>query len=163
MTFQKQQAFQIKKKIRFIDSKIHADLVTKSVITTTIDCEYADKLKLDFLLGKYYFSNGSSQNYLIFLPLPELLTLNIALSGNTYVDTYKIIGYKSVKLPGIILTPNISYSFEAEVYLKYNNSVLEQKRLSFPCKKIINSYIVYKLNNCPTNPGNNFTTKKCSL
>ena len=46
--------------------------------------------------------------------------------------------------------------------LKFNNAVLVQKNLYSLCSNfILNLYIVYRLNNRPHNPSNNFTLKNC--
>ena len=50
------------------------------------------------------------------------------------------------------------------VILKFNNSVLVQKRsFSLYSSFILNLYIVYELNNTPRNPTNNFPLKIVSL
>ena len=48
------------------------------------------------------------------------------------------------------------------VILKFNNSVLVQKRSSLLYSNfILNSYIVYNLNNWPRDSSNNFPLKNC--
>lgn len=59
-----------------------------------------------------------------------------------------------------MLQPEVSYSNKGKIFLKLSNSLLEQKKLTFEYRKLINMYLVVYLNDWPINPSNNFITRK---
>lgn len=68
-----------------------------------------------------------------------------SLVGNRQVYLQKKLHYS------ILLKPSEYYSNEVKKSLKLSNSILEQKKLTFRCRKITDVYLTYKLNDWPPN------------
>ena len=57
-----------------------------------------------------------------------------------------------------VLAPVINY-IDTKIRVKFDGTCLKQERLTFTYKKVVNSYIVYKINACPYALDTNFELK----
>ena len=99
---------------------------------------------MNYLIGKSYFDEDGAQNYVIFHSILKYFMLN-----NKWITKWKSKGLSNESLEIIStsdnsLTPSINYYGE-KVRLKFAESVLQQKTITYNHKKVVNLYIVYRI------------------
>ena len=119
-----------------------------------------NKLKifdLSYFIGKSYFDEDDTKNYLIFQPLFRYFKLNTKAAGA--ISSWKSRGLSSetIEAPS---TLNIGLIVDlycgGKFRVKFIGGYLKQPKVSYTHKKIVNIYIVYELgasssqNNDPT-------------
>ena len=94
----------------------------------------------DFLLGRMYFTgDGGYKKFLIFVPMPRSLILD----NKRKVTKWILTGILSEIINPLDtnLEPTMSNLTNGKLILKFNNSVIVQKKISM----LLNLYIVYEL------------------
>ena len=117
--------------------------------------------KDDFLLGRMYFTGDDFyQKFLVYATMFRSLILDSNRKVTDWISTG--ISSEKIKPFDTGLEPTMSNLANGRVNLKFNNSVLVQKRVSSMYSNfILNLHIVYELNTRPRIPANNFTLKSC--
>ena len=101
-----------------------------------------------YFIGKSYFGEDGTQNYLQFQPIIRYFKVN-TISNTDYVSSWKSKGLsaESIKPPAISdnnLTPEFNY-YGTKTKVKFTGSCLKQTKLSYLHGTIVNIYIVYEL------------------
>ena len=99
-----------------------------------------------YFIGKSHFDEDGAQNYLVFQSISKYFTLN-----NKWITKWKSKGLSNESLEIVstsnnTLTPAINY-FGDKVRLIFTWSVLQQKRVTYSHKKVVNIYVVYEITN----------------
>ena len=115
-----------------------------------------------YFIGKNYYEEDGSQNYLVFQPLNKYFK---SITNRKYIPSWQSIGKfeESIKLPATSdnsLTPLIGY-LGNKIRIKFTGSCLQQTKISYTHVAIVNIYIVYELS--ASSPHNNDTTLKNCL
>ena len=125
-----------------LDSKISTDLLI--MLGEKKAHENVNKINdLTYLLGKNFFTHAGFQSYLIFHSLFKTLTLHSLNYDKVTASKLKGLSVQKIELPDIILQPEVSCSNKRKIFLKLSNSLLEQKKLTFEYRKLINMYLVF--------------------
>ena len=117
---------------------------------------------LSYFIGKNYFENDGTQNYLVFQPINKYLIFN---PSTGLVSEWKSKGLsdKIFKPPDTSLARTPGFKGDGERYLIFNGDCLKQdcsKKVIYDHEKIVSIYIVYDLQSNPNyNPG--FTLENC--
>ena len=111
-----------------------------------------------YFIGKNYFENHGTQNYLAFQPMFKYLKRS--------TKTDDVIEWKSkglvdeiIKPPDIRPAPTLGYD-DKRMYLTFNGDCLKQDKFYYTPDNIINIYIVYDLTST-TNYNPEFTLENC--
>ena len=110
-----------------------------------------------YFIGKSYFEEDGTQNYLVFQPISRYFKIII---NTDYVSSWKSKGLsdESITPPttsGNSLNPALSY-YGTKIRLKFTGSCLKQDKITYTHGKTVNIYTVYELsasdsfNNDPT-------------
>ena len=99
-----------------------------------------------YFIGKSYFDDDGTQNYLIFHSILKYYMLN-----SKWITKWKSKGSSNesievVSITDKILTPSINY-YGDKARLKFTRSVLQQKTVIYSHKKVVNIYLVYEIMN----------------
>ena len=99
-----------------------------------------------YFIGKSHFEEDGTQNYLVFQPLNKYFKV---IASTNYVSSWQSEGLsdETIKPPAMSdysLNPKVSY-YGAKARLEFRGSFLKQDKSTFNHGKIVNSYIVYKL------------------
>ena len=117
---------------------------------------------MSYFIGKNYFENDGTQNYLVFQPINKYLIFN---PSTGLVSEWKSKGLsdKIFKPPDTSLARTPGFKGDGERYLIFNGDCLKQdcsKKVIYDHEKIVSIYIVYDLQSNPNyNPG--FTLENC--
>ena len=95
-------------------------------------------------MGKTYFDEDGTQNYLLFQSILEYFTLN-----SNWIMKWKSKGLSNESLEVVstcdnTLTPSVNY-YGDKVRLKFTGRVLQQTIVTYSHKKVVNFYIVYEI------------------
>ena len=120
---------------------------------------------MSYFIGKNYFGEDATQNYLVFQPLLRYFKVNNITIVTDYVLSWKSKGLSdsTIKPPSISdngLTPTISYYYPSKTRVKFTESCLKQDKVIFTHGKIVNIYIVYELD-ASSSSGRDPTLKNC--
>ena len=102
-----------------------------------------------YFIGKNYFEEDGSQNYLVFQPIIRYFKVNTIINVTDCVLSWKSKGLsnETIKPPTTSdnsLTPT-SYYYAAKLRIKFTGSCLKQNKVIFNHRKVVNIYIVYEL------------------
>ena len=97
-------------------------------------------------MGKSYFDEDGTQNYLTFQSILEYFTLN-----SSQITKQKSKGLSNESLEVVSTSNNtlnqlINY-YGDKVRLKFTGSILQQKIVTYNHKKVVNLYVVYEITN----------------
>ena len=100
-----------------------------------------------YFIGKSHFDEDGTQNYLVFQAIIRYFKVN-TITNTDYVSSWKSKGLsaESIKPPTTSdnsLTPEINY-YGTKTRVKFNGSCLQQSKISYTDKTIVNIYIVYE-------------------
>ena len=102
---------------------------------------------LSYFIGKSHFEEVGTQNYLVFQPLNKYFKIiankNIFRRGNLEDYQTKLLGLLLLLI--INLTPQLSY-FSDTTRVEFKGSCLNQDKITFNHRNIVNIYIAYELN-----------------
>ena len=102
----------------------------KKLTNLTNKVAYISEKGYDCLFGGIYFpDNQSYQSFLVFPPMLNLLIFDSNKKGNNWVSTR--ISSENIKPFDTNFEPTMSNLANGRVILKFNNSVLVQKKLFF--------------------------------
>ena len=127
----------------------------------------SNKLKTfdsSYFIGKNYFEENGSQNYLVFQPIIRYLKLNTIINVTDYVLSWKSKGLsnEAIKPPATSdnsLTPTIYY-YAAKIRVKFTGNCLKQDKVIFNPRKVVDIYIVDELGASGSNNSDR-TIKTC--
>ena len=99
-----------------------------------------------YFTGKSHFEEDDIQNYLVFQPLNKYFNL---ITSTNYVSSWQSKGLsdEAIKPPATSdnsLNPKVSY-YGTKARPEFRGSCLKQDKSTFNHGKIVNIYIVYKL------------------
>ena len=98
-----------------------------------------------YFIGKSYFGEDSTQNYLVFQPMYRYFRL-ITNTSNILSWQPKGLSNQNFDPPNTNISPSIDYVGN-KIRVKFNGSCLKQSnKISYTHKKIVNIYIVYEIN-----------------
>ena len=101
-----------------------------------------------YFIGKSYFEEDGTQNYLQFQPIIRYFKVN-TITNTDYVSSWKSKGLsaESIKPPAISensLNPALNY-YLTKARVKFTGSCLKQTKVSYTHGKVVNIYIVSEL------------------
>ena len=106
-----------------------------------------------YFIGKSHFEEDGTQNYLVFQPINRYFKV---IANTDYVSSWKSKGWsaESIKPPN---TPDYSLTLVLNYYgtktrIQFNGSCLQQPKLSYTQRTIVNIYIVYELSASRSHP-----------
>ena len=116
-----------------------------------------------YFIGKSYFEEDGTQNYLQFQPLIRYFKVN-TITNTDYVSSWKSKGLsaESIKPPTTSdnsLTPRLNY-YGNKVRVKFTGSCLKQPIILYTHSNIVNIYIVYEFG-ASSSHNNDSTLKIC--
>ena len=116
-----------------------------------------------YFIGKSYFEEDGTQNYLVFQPISRYFKVN-TITNTDYILSWKSkrLSPESIKPPATSdnsLTPELSY-YDTKTRLKFTESCLQQSKISYTHSTRVNIYIVYKLG-VSSSHNNDPTLKNC--
>ena len=116
-----------------------------------------------YFIGKSYFEEDGTQNYLVFQPISRYFKVN-TITNTDYILSWKSkrLSPESIKPPTTSdnsLTPELSY-YDTKTRLKFTESCLQQSKISYTHSTRVNNYIVYKLG-VSSSHNNDPTLKNC--
>ena len=99
-----------------------------------------------YFIGKSHFEKDGPQNYLVFQPINKYFKI---FANKKYISLWQSKGLsdETSKPPATSensLTPSIDY-LGNKIRLKFNGSILRQRKVSYTHGKVVNIYIVYEL------------------
>ena len=97
-------------------------------------------------MGKSYFDEDGTQNYLVFQSILKYFTLS---SSKIRKWSSKGLSNESLEVVSIsdnTLTASINY-YGDKAKLRFTGSLLQQKIVTYSYKKVVNLYVVYKITN----------------
>ena len=99
-------------------------------------------------IGKNYFEEDGSQNYLVFQPIMKYFKVNIIIGATDYILSWKPQELfdefiKPFATSDNSLKPAISYYYAHKIRVKFTGSCLRQSKITYTHEKIVNIYIVY--------------------
>ena len=102
---------------------------------------------LSYFIGKSYFEEDGTQNYLVYQPLNKYFKI---ITNKKYISSWQSKGQSdgTIKPPATSdykLNPQLSY-FGTKTRVDFRGSCLKQDKITFNYGKIVNIYIVYELN-----------------
>ena len=125
-----------------------------------------EKLKtfdLSYFIGKSHFEEDGTQNYLVFQPLKRYFKIG----HSDYVLSWKSKGLSAESItppsaPNNFLNPSLNY-LDAEIRVRFHGSCLKQPRISYTHRKVVNIYIIYKINKKDSTASSDPTLENCLL
>ena len=100
-----------------------------------------------YFRGKSHFEDDGTQNWLVFQPIQRYFNTASASDNNILSWKYKELFDKSIKAPAKsnkMLNPSVDY-VGSKIRAKFNGDCLKQEKITFSHGKIVNIYIVYKV------------------
>ena len=100
-------------------------------------------------MGKNYFDEDGTQNYLVFQPICRYFKIN-TINVTNYVSSWQSKGLSTevIKPPSTSdnsLKPTLSYYLASRIRVKFSGSCLKQDKITFTHGKVVNIYIAYEL------------------
>ena len=101
---------------------------------------------MSYFIGKSHFDEDDAQNSLVFQPNLKYFTLN-----SNWITKWKSKGLSNENLEVVsssdnTLTPSSNY-YREKVRLRFAESVLQQKLVTYNHRKVLNLYVVYEITN----------------
>ena len=118
---------------------------TKNLLTEN-ELKKIKKFDLIYFMGKSYFDEDGSQNYLVFQLILKYYMLNSTQIRKWILKRLSNESLEVVSTSDHTSSPSISY-YGDKVRLKFTGSVLQQKRVTYSHKKVVNIYVVYEITN----------------
>ena len=115
---------------------------------------------LSYFIGKNYFEEDGSQNYLVIRYFKINTNINVA---DYILWQSKGLSAETIEPPATShnsLTPTISYYYASKIRVKFTRKCLKQDKVTFNCGKVVNIYIVYELGASSSNDSDP-TLKNC--
>ena len=114
-----------------------------------------------YFIGKSYFEEDGTQNYLVFQPLNKYFK---KIASTDHVSSWKSKGLsaETINPPSTFdnsLTPALSY-YDTKTSVKFAGSCLKQSTISYNHRPIVNIYFAYKLG-ASGSKDNDPTLKNC--
>ena len=105
--------------------------------------------ELSYFIGKSYFEEDGTQNYLVFQPMYRYFKIIAGVGNGSYIYYWQSKGLSderinSIKTPNYTITPNINY-YGTKTRVEFNGSCLKQDSVTFNHGKVVNIYIVYEI------------------
>ena len=118
-----------------------------------------------YFIGKSHFEEDGTQNYLVFQPIIRYFKVNTIITVNDYVSSWKSkeLSAETIKAPTTSddsVAPTISYYYASKIRVKFTGKCLEQSKISYNHRNIVNIYIVYELGASGSN-NSDPTLKNC--
>ena len=100
-------------------------------------------------IGKSHFEEDGTQNYSVFQPIYIYFEIIAGVGNCSYINYWKSKGLSdkkinSVKTSNHSINPNFNY-YGTKTRVEFNESCLEQDKVTFDHGKIVNIYIVYEI------------------
>ena len=120
---------------------------------------------VSYFIGKSNFEEDGTQNYLVFQPIIRYFKVNTIITVNDYVSSWKSkeLSAETIKAPTTSddsVAPTISYYYASKIRVKFTGKCLEQSKISYNHRNIVNIYIVYELGASGSN-NSDPTLKNC--
>ena len=101
-------------------------------------------------MGKNYFDEDSTQNYLVFQPIFRYIKIRRINNTTNYVLSCQSKGLSTevIKPPSTSdngLKPTLSDCLASRINVKFTGSCLKQDKITFNHGKVVNIYTVYEL------------------
>ena len=101
---------------------------------------------MSYFIGKNYFEEDGTQNYLVFQPIVSYFKIN-PINNVNYVLSWKSkrLSDETIKLPSASnnsLTPILNYYYLSKIRSNFTESCLKQDKVIFNHGKTVNIYIV---------------------
>ena len=98
---------------------------------------------MSYFIGKNYFEEDCTQNYLVFQPIIRYFKVNTIINVADYVLSwqYKGLSAEAIKPPATSdnsLTPSINYYNASKIRVKFTGSCLKQDKVTFNHRKVVN-------------------------
>ena len=114
---------------------------------------------MSYFIGRNYFENDGTQNYLVFQPINKYLKFN-PRTGLLSEWESKRLSDRIIKPLDTSVAPRAGFENDGKRYFKFRGSCLKEDEAKRNSDKIINIYIVYDLQSNPNyNP--DFTLENC--
>ena len=114
---------------------------------------------MSYFIGRNYFENDGTQNYLVFQPINKYLKFN-PRTGLLSEWEFKRLSDRIIKPLDTSVAPRAGFENDGKRYFKFRGSCLKEDEAKRNSDKIINIYIVYDLQSNPNyNP--DFTLENC--
>ena len=125
-----------------------------------------NKLKIfdsSYFIGESYFEEDGVQNYLVFQRIIRYFKMN-TITNTDYFSLSKSKGLSTESIKPLTtsdnsLTPELNY-YGTKTRVKFNESCLQQSKISYTHTTIVNIYIVYELGASGSH-NNDPTSKNC--
>ena len=117
-----------------------------------------------YFRGKSHFEDNGTQNYLVFQAVYRYFKTVGGNDSNILSWKSKGLSVESIKLASTsnkMLTPSLDY-VRTNARVKFNEDCLKQEKITFNHGKIVNIYIVYKIERS-VNISSYPTLKNCSF
>ena len=103
-----------------------------------------------YFRGKSHFEEDGTQNYLVFQPMYRYFRRIVGVGSGNYIYYCKSKGLSDERINSITVssykvTPQLS-NCGTKTRVEFNGSCLKQVSVTFNHGKIVNIYIVYKVN-----------------
>ena len=98
-------------------------------------------------MGKRYFQEDGTQNYLVFQPMDKYFKTVSANDNNILSWKSKGLSNENIKPPTTsnkILNPILNF-VGTKIRVKFNGDCLKQEKITYNHGKIVNTYIVYEI------------------
>ena len=138
--------------------------ITKNKSDHLIVNNELNKLKafdFSYVIGKSHFEEDGVENYLVFQPVYSYFKF---VANTSFISEWisKGLSSKSIKPPTTSnnnLAPAVN-NYGTKTRIKFTGSCLQQSKLTYTHKKIVNIYVVYELGASSSNI-NSPTLKNC--
>ena len=120
---------------------------------------------MSYFIGKNYFGEDATQNYLVFQPIIRYFKINTIIGVTDYGLSWKSKGLsdstiKPSNASNNSLAPILSYYYPSKIRAQFNGSFLKQDKVIFNHEKVVNIYIIYGLG-ASSSSNNDPTIKNC--
>ena len=119
-----------------------------------------------YFIGKSHFEEDGSQNYLVFQPIYRYFKVFSITQYLEYISEWKSKGLSSESFKAISTSdnsrhPTLNY-YGTKIRVKFTGDCLEQQKITYNHRKVVNIYIAYSLGASNSNYSNP-TIKNCLL
>ena len=117
-----------------------------------------------YFIGKSPFEEDGTQNYLVFQPIYRYFKVFSITQYLEYVSEWKSKGlsnesFKAISNSDNSLNPTLNY-YGTKIRVKFTGDCLEQQKITYNHRKVVNIYIVYSLGASSSNY-TDLKIKKC--
>ena len=116
-----------------------------------------------YFIGKSYFEEDGTQNHLVF----QLIYRYFKTSNSDYILSWTSKGLSNESItppsaPNNFLTPSLNY-LVTKIRVKFSGTCLKQDKITYTHGKIVNNYLVYKINKKDDTVISDPTLENCSF